>query len=112
MAGQSQVVGVVATAVLSRNDVLNMMFERTVLLLQEAVLAAVYCAAADQLPRGGIHRYLAIDSSCRMAFTLRIPTRSAALTKASYSARSSSVSRPSFARAARYSTRAMTTSFT
>src|ERR1035441_6220072 len=93
---------------LLRNDMLDMVCEMTVLLTEQAVFASVVRPAADQVPCRGIHHAPGFDSKLRRALNLRIAMKSDALTNASYSARSSSVRRPSFARSASASDRKST----
>ncbi len=57
LASQRGVIKVVATAVLLRDDVLDVVRHSAVLLAEQAILATVACPSADKLPRTGINRH-------------------------------------------------------
>jgi len=56
MAGQREVVNVIAPAVLLGDDMLDVVRQLAVLLAQQAILATVIRSSADKVPRGGVHR--------------------------------------------------------
>src|SRR5208283_4310216 len=92
---------------LLRNDVLDVVRELTVLLAQQAILTAVIGALPHQSAGGGIHQPRSAFRR-RPALSFKIEMRSAALTRDSYSVRSSSFSTPSLALSARVSMRIWT----
>ena len=97
MAGQGQVVEVVGHEMLAGYDMLQMVSKFAVFLSEPAVLTAISSSPAYALPNGlSLHT---VRSRC--AFNLRIVIKSAPSIKASYSASSSGVSSPSFARCAK-----------
>ena len=53
----AEFIKVVATAVLLRDDVLDVVRHSAVLLAEQAILATVACPSADKLPRAGINRH-------------------------------------------------------
>jgi hypothetical protein len=55
VAGQREIVNVIAPAVLFGDDMLDVVRQLAVLLTQQAILATVVSPAADKVPRGGIH---------------------------------------------------------
>jgi hypothetical protein len=56
MACQRQVVNVIAPAMLLGDNMLDVVRQLAVHLTQQTILATVFCAAPDQVPRSGIHR--------------------------------------------------------
>jgi hypothetical protein len=56
MAGQRQIVDVIAPAMLFGDNMLNVVRQLAVHPMQQTILAAAFCATPDQVPRGGIHR--------------------------------------------------------
>jgi len=56
MAGQREIINVIAPAVLFGGYMLNVVRQLAVLLTQQAILATVIRPAPDKVPRGGIHR--------------------------------------------------------
>ncbi len=102
VAGKGQIAVIVGAIMLPDDDMLDVVCKRTTVLRKEAVFTTIRGPAADEFPRGRIHRYWSSENWLR-AFNFRIETKSAALINASYSARSSSLSNPSFARSARAS---------
>ena len=58
MAGQREIINVIAPAVLFGDDMFNVVRELAVILGQQAIFAAVIRPAPDKVPRGGIHRYI------------------------------------------------------
>jgi hypothetical protein len=101
--GKGKIAGIVGPTMLARYDVLDVMCKGRTILRKEAIFTTIPGSVADQYPRRRFHRYVASES-CLRAFSLRIATKSSALISASYSARSSSLSKPSLARSARVST--------
>lgn len=97
VAGQGQVVEVVGRDVLAGNDVLDMVSKFAVLLLEPAVLTAIPNSPTYALAEG--LRSHAAKRRC--AFNFSIVIKFAPSIKASYSAFSSGVSAPSFARFAK-----------
>ena len=97
VAGKGQVLEVVGREMLPGYNVLQMMSKFTVFLWEPAVLTAISSPPAHALANG--LRLHAAKRRC--AFNLRIVIKSAPSIKASYSASSSGVSSPSFARFAR-----------
>ena len=101
--GKGQIGRIIASTVLARHYVLDMMRKRATFLRKETVFATISHSASDECPCRWLHRYGA-SASCLRAFSFRIARKSSALTNASYSARSSSGNRPSLARSAKAST--------
>src|SRR5260370_30646269 len=93
---------------LSRNNVFYVVSQFTVILPEQTVFASAGCPSAYQLESGSLHSYWLLEFRCRRALALRIEIKSAALINASYSTRSSSVNRPSFARSPSLSIRSWT----
>jgi hypothetical protein len=56
VAGQREIANVVAPAVLSGDDMLDVVRQPAVLLAQQAILATIIRSSPDKVPRGGIHR--------------------------------------------------------
>jgi hypothetical protein len=56
VAGQRQIVNVIAPTVLFGDDMLNVVRQLAVLLTQQAIFTTVIRPAADKVPCGGIHR--------------------------------------------------------
>jgi len=69
-------------------------------LTEKAVFATVVRPHADEVPSGGINHVCWFDSKLRTALSRRFATNSDTVINASYSLRSSSLRRPSFARSA------------
>ena len=100
---QSQIARFIGAAMLAAYDVLDVMSQRTTLLRKETIFATIPGSGSNQYSRCRFHHSMASES-CLLAFSFRIATKSSALISASYSARSSSLSNPSFARSASVST--------
>jgi hypothetical protein len=101
--GKGQIAGIVRPTMLAGYDMLYMMRKGTIILRKEAIFTTIAGSRSDEYPRRRLHRYMASES-CLRAFNFRIATKSSALMSASYSARSSSLSKPSLARSASIST--------
>jgi len=56
VAGQREIVNVIAPAVLFGDDMLNVVRQLALLLAQQAILATVIRPAPDKVPRSGVHR--------------------------------------------------------
>jgi hypothetical protein len=56
VAGQREVVNVIAPPVLLGDDMLDVVRQLAVLLAQQAILTTVICSSPDKVPRGGVHR--------------------------------------------------------
>jgi hypothetical protein len=56
MTRHRQIITIVDTPVLLRDDVFNVMDELAVLLPKQTVFATVFRAPADELPQRGVHR--------------------------------------------------------
>jgi hypothetical protein len=56
VAGQREIVNVIAPAVLFGDYMLNVVSQLAVLLAQQAILATVIRPAPDKVPLGGVHR--------------------------------------------------------
>lgn len=97
VAGQGQVVKVIGSEMLPGYNALQMVSKFTVFLSEPAVLTAIFSPPAYPLANGlRLH-----TAKRRCAFNLRIVIKSAPSIKASFSASSSGVSSPSFARFAK-----------
>ena len=70
VAGQCQVAVVVGSAVLLRNDMLNVVSGATVVLMEQAVFASAVRPLTDKVPRSGIRHPAWFDSKLRRAFSL------------------------------------------
>jgi hypothetical protein len=55
LAGQGELVNVVAAAMLPRDDMLDVVRQVAVLLAEQAILTRVVRPSTDKVPRGGIH---------------------------------------------------------
>lgn len=56
MAGEGEVLGVIGTAMLFCDDVLNVVRKVAVLLAEQAILAAILRPSSDEVSRGSVHR--------------------------------------------------------
>src|SRR6266567_137636 len=94
--GEAEIGRIVVTAVLLRNNVLDV--ERNVdrILWQSAVLATLTGSLSDQVANSGVYHEGHLARNV-LAFAFRMPRRSMLSTNSSYSARSASESVPSFA---------------
>ena len=87
MAGEAKVAVVIRPAVLTGNNVLNMKGDVIEVLMNLAVLAAVFCSFSDFPPCVRINHQMSASEIC-LAFFWRTATTSMALMYAMYSASS------------------------
>ena len=55
MTSESEVVNIISSTMLLRNDMLDVVRQLTILLTQQAILTAVVRSTPDKVPRSGIH---------------------------------------------------------
>jgi hypothetical protein len=66
VARERQVIGIVGSAVLLRDDVLDVMPQFAMCLAQAAVFAPLASPAADEVPRGRVHLLLKLLASLKL----------------------------------------------